>query len=726
MQSSKTPPSASDLPKRSPQPNGHVNGSALTDHGASTNNNGNGANGYTNGAHKPVSVNSNGHATADLTERQLDVDPVAEPAFLSHVPKIETIETPRYANGNGRNGKVAVNGNHTAAGISADHYASRNQSHVPTPDESTVKEPERLSRSFRMQWRFWRTILFAGLIFVRVIFWQIYFYKIFPAYVDRTNLKRWVKYTREFRRFAIARGGVFIKLGQFISTRVDILPEEIIRELASLQDEVPTIRFSKIRRVIDAELGDTNQYFAWIQEEPVAAASLGQVHRAQLKTGDRVVVKVQRPGIRDICYTDLAAMRVIARISMMFRFINQRADSNALVEEFGVVLLEELSYKHEAYNAARFGDMFKDDPGVYIPSVYYKLSTDQVLTMEDVTSIKITDFEALDRAGINRKQVARRLMDTYLPQVFNHYFFHADPHPGNLFIYPLPVEDETADFGPEGRPFYLIFIDFGMTGTLTHEIADGMVTTLYSVLTRDAEGLVNSYKKLGFLLPGADTERIIEATRTTFDMVWGLSMDELQQVDFDRVMELADEIGDLMLTMPFYIPQDFIYLGRTLNILSGMCTSLDPQYNPWTDLQPYTEELIARGFGVDIPQGQTLNLRGKTGVQLLQSLFGGSGGKILRTIGEEAVRRALGPVARLDDVLQRAERGELKITTNLSVPHRQLLRRIERETATTSRAVFFGSVLVSSTLFYINGDVAIALIGYTICGITYVVGVFKE
>jgi predicted unusual protein kinase regulating ubiquinone biosynthesis (AarF/ABC1/UbiB family) len=633
----------------------------------------------------------NGHSEPD---RQ--IDPVAEPAFLDFIP--EPAET-------SQNGAVAA-------------------PDVPSPDESTVREPERVSRSFRLQWRFWRTIVFFGWIFVRVLFWQLYVVKLFPKYVERTNLSRWQKYAREFRNFAVARGGVFIKAGQFISTRVDILPEPIVKELESLQDEVPTINFSKIYAVIERELGDPSATFEWIDETPIAAASLGQVHRARLHTGESVVIKVQRPGIRDICYTDLAAMRVVGRVAMRFRFISRRADALALVNEFGKVLLEELSYKHEAYNAARFADMFKDSDEVYIPSVYYRLSTDHMLTMEDVSSIKITDFDALDQAGVNRKTVAKRLMDTYLPQVFNHYFFHADPHPGNLFVYPLPVEDENADFGPEGRPFYLIFIDFGMTGTLTREIADGMVTTLYSVLTRDAEGLVKSYQTLGFLLPGADMDRITEATRTAFEQVWGLTINDLSQVDYAHMIDLAEEIGDLLLTMPFYIPQDFIYLGRTMSILSGMCISLDPQYNPWFELQPYTEQLIARGFGMNISREQLMEQRLST--SMIQSIFSGNGAKILRTFANEAYRRAFGPLVRVDDTVKMLQSGELRVTTNLSVAHRQQLRRIERESRGTSRSVFFGSVLIASTLFYINGDSLIAAIGYIICLMTLIIGVFKD
>ena len=626
---------------------------------------------------------------ADVLNDVQEVDPISEPDFLDSV----------HSNG---------------------HYAPvRRLEDAPSPEESTVEDPTGRSRSLRMQWRFIRTLVFAAWIFYRLLFWQVYMVKLFPRWVEQNNIERWRRYAREYSRFAISMGGVFIKLGQFISTRVDILPEEIIRELESLQDTVPTISFGKIQSVIESDLGSIDERYEFFKPEPIAAASLGQVHKARLLNGEKVVVKVQRPGIREICYTDLAAMRVVARFAMRFSFISNRSDAVALVEEFGRVFLEELSYKHEAYNAARFSEMFKDNMGVYIPAVYYEHSTDQVLTIEDVTSIKINDYAALDEAGISRKAVAKRLMDTYLQQVFNEYFFHADPHPGNMFIYPLPVEEEQ-----KGRPFYLIFVDFGMTGTLSKEIADGMVSTLSSILNRDARGLVDAYVKLGFILPNADTDRIVEATDKAFDEVWGLSMADMRSVDFERVTDLADEFSDLMLSMPFYIPQDFLYLGRTISILSGMSTSLDPAYNPWHELQPYTEVLIARGFGYNVKQGEMLE--GGLARPIMQSMLSGDT-KVLQTVGQELMRRTLPPqITRVDDTMQMLQDGDVHVIAELSLAHRQQLRRIEKENRRTGRSVFFGSILISSTLLYTSGETSMAIAGYVLCGLTVFLGLFKD
>jgi predicted unusual protein kinase regulating ubiquinone biosynthesis (AarF/ABC1/UbiB family) len=578
------------------------------------------------------------------------------------------------------------------------------------------------NRSLQMQWRYLRVLVYAAWLFARILFWQVFARRYIRGYVERTNPKRFVKYAREFRGFAIALGGVFIKLGQFVSTRVDALPEEIVRELESLQDEVPTIPFKKIRQTLQEDLGGIDGRYSYFNETPIAAASLGQVHKARLLNGDKVVVKVQRPGIRETCYTDLAALKVVAWVAMKFAFISRRADATALTHEFGRVLLEELSYSHEARNAKVFAKFFESDMGVYIPAIDLAHSTDRVLTIEDVSSIKISDYAALEAAGINRKDVAQRLMDTYLRQIFEQFFFHADPHPGNLFVYPLPVDNpEPYIQKGGGRPFYLIFIDFGMTGTLTREIADGMVNTLSAVLARDPARLVHSYNDLGFILPGADLDRIIEATQAAFDEVWGLSMTEIRDMDFDRAASLASDFNDLLKSMPFYIPQDFIYLGRTVSILSGMCTSLDPTFNPWQELEPYAQRLAAKGFGIDIPKAGRGNLNG---FSILQSLFSGNGQETLRLLVSEVSRR-INPLAPTYDVLEKARRGELKIITQPDSAYKAQLKRIETQGKATSRAVIFGSVLICATMLYTSGDTSLALIGYAYCGISAVWGLFN-
>ena len=570
-------------------------------------------------------------------------------------------------------------------------------------------------RSLRMQYRFVRVVLYFWWLFVQVVWWQVVMARYMPERVERTNQKRWVGYARSFRAFAIDMGGLMIKLGQFVSTRGDVLPKEVTDELAALRDEVPSVPTYRIRQIIEAELGPLPERFSQFDDTPVAAASIGQVHRARLPNGDRVVVKVQRPGIVEICHTDLAAMNVVARVAMRFRFVSRRMDAVALIQEFGRVLLEELSYRHEAQNAARFGEMFRNNMGVYIPAVYTEHSTDCVITIEDVTSIKLDDFAALEAAGISRKAVAKRLIDTYMTQIFEQRFFHADPHPGNLFIYPLPEDSDAArlqDAG-DGKPFYLIFIDFGMVGTLTPQIGNGLIGTMAAVVTRDVNKLVQSYSELGFLLPGADTDRLTEATHAVFDQVWGLPMEEITNISYGDVANIGKEFNDLLFAMPFQVPQDFIYLGRTVGILSGLSTSLDPSFNPWNEIQPYAQKLIVQGVSANGDSPVTTLL----GSSFLQSLFGGNGGQALLNIGQTILGRTLAPPN--NDVLGKIERGELKLRVEAATSLQNQLAKIEGQSRRTTRAVIFGSVLVTSTLFYTNGDLIPAAIGYVVSGVTF-------
>lgn len=571
-------------------------------------------------------------------------------------------------------------------------------------------------RSLRMQFRYVRVVWHFGWLFVRLVFWQIIMQRYFPERVKNGNIRRWQGYARGFRKFAIDTGGMMIKAGQFVSTRGDVLPPEVIRELNSLRDEVPGVPTEQIRAIIESELGSISARFSQFDDTPVAAASLGQVHRARLGNGERVVVKVLRPGIVEICYTDLAAMFTVSRIAMKFRFVSRRMDAVALIEEFGRVLLEELSYRHEARNAERFRDMFRNDLGVYIPAIYDEHSTDRVLTIEDVTTIKLDDYAALEAAGISRQTVAKRLMDTYLRQVFEEGFFHADPHPGNLFVYPLPPDNDAykAQEAQEGKPFYLIFIDFGMVGTLTPQIIDGLIGTMAAVITRDAHKLVESYSQLGILLPGADTQRIEQATRAVFDQVWGLSMSQMSSVSYDSMATLGKEFNDLLFSMPFQVPQDFIYLGRTMGILSGISTSLDPAFNPWSEIQPYAQKVMAKKLSEN---GNTA-LAGIFGSSVLQGILGAGGAKTLLNIGQSLFG---GGASDARDVLARAERGDLTFRVDPSPEYQQQLNRIEVQGRRTTRTVLLGTGVITGTLFYVNGDIVPAVIGYIFAAVMLVV-----
>lgn len=574
--------------------------------------------------------------------------------------------------------------------------------------------PDAAHRAYHInRLRYLKIIGFFILLFGRLIGWEVVLKRIAgDRFVARGRSKRARKASRQFRNLAVEMGGVMIKLGQFISSRVDILPPEITDELTGLQDNVPVVSFDYIKKTVERELGPIEDRFLWFNAQPIAAASFGQVHRAQLHNGDRVVVKVQRPNINDVVHTDLAALSVVGRLSMYWGLIRRRANMPALLEEFSRVLWEELDYIAEADHALTFASMFKDDPVIYVPAVYLQHSTALVLTLEDVTSIKINDYAALERADISRKAIASKLLDCYLRQIFDFQFFHADPHPGNIFIYPIPDKDlaragYTNGKTPHERPFYLIFIDFGMVGRLTATIHDGLRETIIAIATQDAAALVAAYQKLGVLLPDADTRRIEEATRVVFDKIWGLNMQQLQNVPYEEMLEVGKQFSDLLLSMPFQMPQDFIYLSRAVGILSGMCTGLDPAFDPWRELQPFTAKMLSTSS--ERTKAAVGNPTLNTATTLLATAF-------------SVVRDYAGKVAKLptlaDSVLTRAERGELNVQMTLDSSTKQQITRIESATGQLVVGTIFATLTLASTLLYINHEQGLGTAGFVLSGLS--------
>ncbi len=428
---------------------------------------------------------------------------------------------------------------------------------------------------------------------IGVVWWELVLRRIgLRSLARRTAPRRYQRIARRYRGMAARLGGVWIKVGQFLSARVDILPQEITRELEGLQDEVAPEAFSAMRSTIETEFDSPlNQLFHHFEDQPLASASLGQVHRAKLTDGSGVVVKVQRPAIEQIVEIDLRALGVVLGWLKRYRAIRRRADLDALLEEFSRTLWAELDYLAEAANAERFQEMFAGDAHVRIPAVYRQHTTRRVLTLEDVYQIKITDYDAIQRAGVERPEVADRLFKTYLRQIFEEGFFHADPHPGNLFVQP-----ESAG---EWR---LVFVDFGMVGLLEPSAKAGLRDLAVAVGTRDVDRMALAYQQLGVLLPGADLERIKQASAEVLDRSWGKNMTELIRTHPAEMRQVSAEFRDLLYEMPFQVPTNLIFLGRCVAILSGMCTGLDPEFNLFAGLQPYARRLLLEegdGGGLD-------------------------------------------------------------------------------------------------------------------------------
>lgn len=451
--------------------------------------------------------------------------------------------------------------------------------------------------------RYRRIVLFFARILIRLVIWDLLFPRLgFRRWVRRTRPERLRRTAREFRTLAIQMGGVIIKVGQFLSSRVDVLPPEIITELAGLQDEVPPEEFADIRRVAEAEFGVLlGEKYSKFDEVPLAAASLGQVHLAQINLENSepgeyyqsVVVKIQRPNIETIIATDLAALSTVGNWLQRYRPISRRADVPALLAEFTRILYEEIDYLAEGRNAEIFAANFEGNAGVRVPGVVWTHTTKRVLTLENVLAIKITDYEAITDAGVERSEVASRLFDTYIKQILEDGFFHADPHPGNLFVRPCPTRESEGKQGDENTGWQLTFVDFGMVGRIPPYMNDGLRELIIAVVTKDAARMVKSYNMLGLLLPSADLALLEKAEAKAFEHFWGKSMDELRNISHQEMHEFTSEFRELIYTMPFQIPQDFIFLGRAVGILSGMCTGLDPEFNLWEHLSPFAKKLVA-------------------------------------------------------------------------------------------------------------------------------------
>lgn len=455
-----------------------------------------------------------------------------------------------------------------------------------------------------IQKRYRQIVFFAARIFLGFIFWDILIPRIgFRRLAIRTRESRIKNSAVAFRSLAVQLGGVLIKVGQFLSSRVDVLPKVFTDELMGLQDEVPPVDFESIRRVAEDEFGcKLAEKYELFDPIPLAAASLGQVHKARLRfEGERennrafefteVVVKIQRPSIEEVIRTDLAALRTVGGWLKKYPPINKRANVPALIDEFARILYEEIDYLAEGRNAEIFAENFRGDEGVRVPRVVWTHTTKRVLTLENVLAIKITDYDAITASGIDRAEVASRLLDTYLKQIFEDGFFHADPHPGNLFVLPLPLPAEDAtEREPEWR---LTFVDFGMVGRVPPNTKAGMREMLIGVGTQDSKRVIKSYQMLGVLLPGADLELLEKAGERVFERFWGKNMTELVNITTEDIREFTVEFRELLYTMPFQVPQDFIFLARAVGILSGMCTGLDPDFNVWEHLEPYARKLIA-------------------------------------------------------------------------------------------------------------------------------------
>jgi predicted unusual protein kinase regulating ubiquinone biosynthesis (AarF/ABC1/UbiB family) len=413
------------------------------------------------------------------------------------------------------------------------------------------------------------------------------------------NIEVLVQVLVAFRVTAVKLGVLMIKLGQFLSSRADLLPEQALAALSSLQDEVPPAPFSHVVSVIEAELGKpVEQIFSVLERKCTAAASLGQVHKAILaSSGEEVAVKIQRPNIDQLVSMDLSTLKFVIWVINRFVDTGEFIDLMGVYREFKRTVYEEIDYVTEAANAIRFREMFKDDSSIYIPRVYEDYTTRHLVVLEWIDGIKINDYTAIEAAGVSRLEVAKRTVKTYFYQFFTEGFFHADPHPGNIFVLPEGKGDKkvTLSEGP-----VIAFVDFGMVGSLTKNMKKSLKDLFLSFVSRDSRALVKALGKLGFIGEGANMVAIERGMALMMEQYYGMTLGEARDLE---IPDVAQDVENLLYGQPFQIPAQFAFTGRAIGTLVGVATGLSPEFNFVEVATPYARKFL----GLDAEgTGQTL------------------------------------------------------------------------------------------------------------------------
>ncbi len=437
---------------------------------------------------------------------------------------------------------------------------------------------ERLSRAYRLtRLAVWGEKLYS----VRMWFFHIFMLMMRRVFIgaesDReTNQQKqalWLK------NKLIELGPTFIKIGQSMGTRPDLLPLPFVIELGTLVDQVPPYPNDVAFARIEHELGrKINEVYSEFELEPVAAASLGQVYRARLHTGEEVAVKVQRPNLEAIIKGDVVILKKVARFAERFPQLNENADWAGMLREFDVTIHEEMDYAAEGKNAERFRDNFRNWSNVHVPKIYWHATTSKVLTMDFIHGTKVTDLDAQRQRNIAPEKVNRLLIKTYLKQLLEDGFFHADPHPGNLLVMP------------DGK---LAFFDFGMVGRISPQLQAKMIDAFFHVVGKDPAGIAQDLIELDFLKPGTNPNVVRPVVEKMFEFHLNL---KLKDVNFK---ELTYDLADVMYDYPFRLPSNFTYIMRALMTLEGIGIITDPEFNFFETAKPYAKEFMLRREGKD-------------------------------------------------------------------------------------------------------------------------------
>ncbi len=445
-------------------------------------------------------------------------------------------------------------------------------------------------------------------------------------------------------------GTTFIKLGQILSTREDLLPPAYIKELSRLQDRVPPVPTSEIRAVIEESLGrPVEELYQSFEDVPVAAASIGQVHGAVLPSGEKVIVKVQKPGVAAQIDQDLAILHQLARFAQNRAPLAEAYDLVALVDEFGWTLRSELDYLREGRNADKFRESFEGDLSLVIPRVCWELTTPRVITQERIEGISIDDVGEIDAAGIDRVALARRAVRVIFDEVFEHRFYHADPHPGNFSVLS------------DGR---IVAYDFGMVGRIDDRTRDALLSLAVGILGQDADAIVDGLASLNVLKHGADRPGLRRDIHHLIDRYYGMALEEYR---FDVI---ANDVMSIVRRRRLQMPSELSLLMKTLSMQEGIGRRLDPALKPVEMATPYIRRLMLEQWMPDswLPQIMT---------------------------SAEDIRQLLTRLPRrVDRMMTRAEQGDMEVGIRL-VRADEILDSLQSMVNRLILAILVGSSLVS-------------------------------
>jgi predicted unusual protein kinase regulating ubiquinone biosynthesis (AarF/ABC1/UbiB family) len=477
----------------------------------------------------------------------------------------------------------------------------------------------------------------------------------------------WRRQAVRFRTVAERQGGLLIKVGQFLSSRVDLLPKSFIEELQDLQDAVRPAPFSLVRPILEEEIGPIANHFSEFDPEPVAAASLGQVYRARLHNGQEVAVKVQRPAIDSIVAADLAGLGLVVAFLSRFTGFGRTFDLVTVLREFRHMVAHELDYRQELENTERLRKTLSSFPWVRVPGTFPALSSSRVLTMEYWRGIKVSQREELSHAGIDIPDLAARLIHLYLYMVLDAGFYHADPHPGNILVRP----------GGE-----VVLLDYGMVGRIELAQKRQIRRLFVAVTLRQPNELVESLRALGMIRPQADLSRLRREVRYLLDRYYAETLDQLARLDVVRLMR---DLEGLLRDQSVQIPGEFAFLGRAIAILVGLATALDPEINVVKLFSPYVERLMTEERG--------------------------GWSHVVRSNLRKWTTSAAATPDLFFHLLQQLENGEFEARWPQGETKWQ---ETVRALGSLGRSVYVSALLLSATLLYLHGRVALAAIALAI------------